>query len=155
MTYAPDPSNLIEKLIKADVTFRASPRTNFLAILAFNLPSFAASGLLGFFYGPPAEGGRPGDFIKKKSRFAQGSIQKVTFDDVAGFPKPRRNSSKLFIFLKTPASTKNWAGRYPKEYCSKVRRARERLCWPRQLPAKPGCRFSISAVPISLRCLSE
>lgn len=114
MTYAPDPSNLIEKLIKADVTFRASPAPTSSPFWHSTFPVLLLLAFWVFFMVRQQKGGGLSDFIKKKSRFAQGSIQKITFDDVAGVPEAKEELIEIIHFLKDPGKYEKLGGKIPK-----------------------------------------
>ncbi|MGW8161773.1 MAG: ATP-dependent zinc metalloprotease FtsH, partial [Desulfobulbales bacterium] len=114
MTYAPDTSNLIDKLIQAEVTFRASPPATPSPFWQSTFPVLLLIAFWVFFMVRQKKGGGLGDFSKKKSKFAQGSFQKVTFDDVAGIPDAKEELIEIIHFLKDPTKYEKLGGKIPK-----------------------------------------
>jgi cell division protease FtsH len=114
MTYAPDPDSLVEKLIQADVSFRASPPPTTSPFWHSTFPVLLLLSFWVFFMVRQQKGRGVGDFMKKKSRLAQGSIQKITFEDVAGIPEAKEELIEIIHFLKDPGKYEKLGGKIPK-----------------------------------------
>ncbi|HDR47193.1 MAG TPA: ATP-dependent metallopeptidase FtsH/Yme1/Tma family protein, partial [Geoalkalibacter subterraneus] len=114
MTYAPDPGSLIEKMIAADVSFQASPPSTPSPFWHSTFPVLLLLGFWVFFMVRQRKGGGLGDFSKKKTRFAEVSKQKVTFDDVAGIPDAKEELIEIIHFLKDPGKYEKLGGKIPK-----------------------------------------
>jgi cell division protease FtsH len=110
MTYSPDISGLVEKLIAAGVTFHASPPATPSPFWLLTVPVLMAFWF--FFMGRGKGGG--GDFAKIKSKYGQGSLQKVTFNDVAGIPEAKEELLEIIHFLKDPSKYEKLGGKIPK-----------------------------------------
>ncbi|MDD3620016.1 MAG: ATP-dependent zinc metalloprotease FtsH [Desulfobulbaceae bacterium] len=114
MTYAPDPDSLIEKMIAADVSFKASPPSTTSPFWHSTFPVLLLLGFWVFFMVRQQKGGGLGNFSKKKTRFAEVSKQNVTFDDVAGVPDAKEELIEIIHFLKDPGKYEKLGGKIPK-----------------------------------------
>jgi cell division protease FtsH len=112
MTYAPDASGLVEKLIAAGVTFHASPPAIPSPFWQSTFPVLLLMAFWIFFMARQKGGG--GDFAKIKTKYGQASIQKVTFNDVAGIPEAKEELFEIIHFLKNPSKYEKLGGKIPK-----------------------------------------
>jgi cell division protease FtsH len=113
MTFAPDADNLIEKLIKADVTFNASAPASSSSFWSSTFPVLLLMAFFVLFMVRQQKGGMSG-FGKDKAKFEVGSLQKVTFDDVAGIPEAKEELIEIIHFLKDPTKYEKLGGKIPK-----------------------------------------
>ncbi len=113
MTYAPDVEALVDKLLQADVSFYASPPTNPSLFWQITFPVLLLIAFWIFSMARRQKGGMD-NFFKNKSKFAQGSFQKVTFDDVAGIPDAKEELIEIIHFLKEPSKYEKLGGKIPK-----------------------------------------
>jgi len=112
MTYSPDSSGLVEKLITAGVAFQASPPATPSPFWQSTFPVLLLMAFWIFFMARQKGGG--GDFAKIKSKYGQGSLQKVTFNDVAGIPEAKEELLEIIHFLKNPSKYEKLGGKIPK-----------------------------------------
>ena len=99
-----------------------------------------------------AGGSKALSFGKSKARLLSDATGKITFDHVAGVDEAKEELEEIIDFLKDPQRFQRLGGKFP------------RVCflWAPPVPGKPSlpgpsqvrqtCRFSLSAVPILLRC---
>lgn len=112
MTYSPDPSGLVEDLIAAGVAFNASPPATSSPFWQSTFPVLLLMAFWIFFMARQKGGGS--DFSKKKAKYAQSSLQKVTFNDVAGVPEAKEELLEIIHFLKDPSKYEKLGGKIPK-----------------------------------------
>ena len=112
MTFAPDTSGLVDKLVGAGVTFTAAPPPVPSPFWQSTFPVLLLMGFWVFFMARQKGGGS--DFAKKKGKFAQGGLQKVTFSDVAGIPEAKEELLEIIHFLKDPGRYEKLGGKIPK-----------------------------------------
>ena len=112
MTFSPDPSGLVEKLTSAGVTFNASPPAAPSPFWQSTFPVLLLMAFWVFFMARQKGGGS--DFFRKKSKAAQGSLQKITFNDVAGIPEAKEELLEIIHFLKDPSKYEKLGGKIPK-----------------------------------------
>jgi len=113
MTFAPDVDNLVEKLISRDVKFSASPPPSSSPFWSTTFPVLLLMAFWILFMVRQQKGGT-GGFGKDKGKLEAASLQKVTFDDVAGIPEAKDELIEIIHFLKEPSRYEKLGGKIPK-----------------------------------------
>ena len=113
MTFAPDVDNLVEKLIKAKVSFNASPAATTSTFWSTSFPVLLLMAFWIFFMVRQQKGGM-GSFGKDKKKFESGDHPKVNFDDVAGIQEAKEELIEIIHFLKDPSKYEKLGGKIPK-----------------------------------------
>ncbi len=112
-TFSPNVDHLVEKLIKAEVTFNASAPSSSSPFWSSSFPILLLMGFWVLFMVRQQKGGM-GGFSKDKKKFEGGVFQKVTFDDVAGIPEAKEELIEIIHFLKDPSKYEKLGGKIPK-----------------------------------------
>lgn len=113
MTFAPDADKLIEKLIKADVSFTASAPASHSSFWTNTLPVLLLMAFFILFTVRQQKGGKSA-FGKDKTPFDSSVLPNVTFDDVAGIPEAKEELIEIIHFLKDPTKYEKLGGKIPK-----------------------------------------
>lgn len=112
-TFSPDVTGLMEIFISKNVTVTASPEARQSPFWQSTFPVLLLMAFWIFFMVRQQKGGM-GDFGKNKLKLDRGSIQNVTFDDVAGIPEAKEELVEIVDFLKNPGKYEKLGGRIPK-----------------------------------------
>jgi len=112
-TYSPDLTGLMEKINSTNVSVSASPEARPSAFWQSTFPVLLLMAFWIFFMVRQQKGGL-GDFGKSKFKTGRGSLQKVTFDDVAGIPEAKEELIEIVHFLKNPGKYEKLGGKIPK-----------------------------------------
>ncbi|MCL7487970.1 MAG: ATP-dependent zinc metalloprotease FtsH [Desulfobulbaceae bacterium] len=113
MTYAPDVEQLVEKLISRNVTFSAAAPATSSPFWSTTFPVLLLMAFWVLFMVRQQKGGM-GGFGKDKGKLEAASLQKVTFDDVAGIPEAKDELIEIIHFLKEPSRYEKLGGKIPK-----------------------------------------
>ena len=111
-TYSPDVSSLVKKLEGTDITVTASPPPSSSPFWSSTFPVLLLMAFWVFFMIRQKKGGM-GDFSKNKAKFGRASLQKVTFDDVAGIQEAKEELIEIVHFLKNPEKYEKLGGKIP------------------------------------------
>jgi len=112
-TFSPDVQGLMKILNTTKVTVSASPEARPSPFWQSTFPVLLLMAFWIFFMARQQKGGM-GDFGKSKLKLDRGSIQKVTFDDVAGIPEAKEELVEIVHFLKNPDKYEKLGGKIPK-----------------------------------------
>jgi len=118
-TYAPNDTNLVEKLTSKGVSIIASPvedkMPSLLGVLLSWFPMLLLIGVWVFFM-RQMQGGKGGamGFGKSKAKLLSEARGKVTFNDVAGIDEAKEEVEEIIDFLKDPRKFRRLGGRIPK-----------------------------------------
>ena len=112
-TYSPDVSSLVKKIEDTDIIVTASPGPSSAPFWSSTFPVLLLIAFWVFFMVRQKKGGL-GEFSKNKTKFGRDSLQKVTFDDVAGIPEAKEELVEIVHFLKNPGKYEKLGGKIPK-----------------------------------------
>jgi cell division protease FtsH len=111
-TFSPDVKGLLEILDQKDVTVTASPEASPSPFWQSTFPVLLLMAFWIFFM--VRQKGGMGDFGKGKLKLDRGTVQKFTFDDVAGIPEAKEELEEIVHFLRNPDKYEKLGGKIPK-----------------------------------------
>lgn len=117
ITYLPNGSDAIGRLIEADVLVDVEPQEsgNLLSSLGLWLPMLVLFGVWIFFFSRMQGGGRnPLTFGRSRARLLTQSTGYVTFQDVAGIDEAKDELQEIVEFLRDPQRYMRLGGKIPK-----------------------------------------
>jgi cell division protease FtsH len=119
-TYSPGDPQLVEQLLRKNVTIKAMPPQQPSLLLSIFLNFAPVLLLIGFwiFFMRQMQGGGGGrgamSFGKSKARMLTEDTNKVTFADVAGVEEAKEEVAELVEFLRDPSKFQKLGGTIPK-----------------------------------------
>jgi cell division protease FtsH len=148
---------LVGDLIANDVKFDVKPREEgslLMTLLVSWGPMLLLIGVWVYFMRQMQGGGKGGAFSfgKSKARMLDENNNTVTFADVAGCDEAKEEVKEVVDFLKDPQKFQKLGGRIPRGLLLVGPPVPAKPCWPKALPAKPRCLFSVSRVLTLWKC---
>ncbi len=118
-TYAPDDRNLVERLEKSGVKFKARPSDedvpSLMNVLLNWFPMLLLIGIWIFFMRQMQSGsGRAMGFGKSRAKLLTERQGRVTFEDVAGVDEAKADLEEIVEFLRDPQKFQRLGGRIPR-----------------------------------------
>ena len=118
-TYAPQDANLVDRLTRKGVEFRAKPeeQASFWMIMIYqSLPFLLILGIAFFVMRQMQKNAGSGamGFGKSRAKMLTEKQGRVTFDDVAGIDEAREELEEIVEFLKDPTKFARLGGKIPK-----------------------------------------
>ncbi|MDX2307459.1 MAG: ATP-dependent zinc metalloprotease FtsH [Hyphomicrobium sp.] len=118
-TYAPDDRNLVERLEKKGIAFKARPSDedvpSLMSVLLNWFPMLLLIGVWVFFMRQMQSGsGRAMGFGKSRAKLLTERQGRVTFEDVAGVDEAKADLEEIVEFLRDPQKFQRLGGRIPR-----------------------------------------
>lgn len=113
-TYTPGDPDLVDKLIEAKVSIKASPPMMPSPFWQSTFPVLLLMGFWILLMSHQRKKSGLSDFLKKKAKTSRGNQSNVTFDDVAGIPEAKEELIEIIHFLKDPGRYEKLGGKIPR-----------------------------------------
>ncbi len=117
-TIVPDGADITDKMIAADVPFKAKPQeqSGLTTVIMTFLPFLILIGVWIYFMNRMQGGGRGGamGFGKSRAKLLTEKQGRVTFDDVAGIDEAKEELEEIVEFLRNPQKFSRLGGKIPK-----------------------------------------